>query len=580
MLSGTRQITKQKVNTVTIDNNTNCYWITNDIVSDSEGENYYKLFENSSIGTTQYYDLKQNEYFIYSINSGKTIVMEGEGTRIKRSWNNGSMSEMLCRTMDTEQILTQGIYAFQGNDYWRTFSQFADATSINSLQVSSTQMQFVSLGEGTKVKIVPVNSSTKYELQINANGIYDDKGDPLTDLHEYKISYKYDSDSSETVLQQLNEKNNSWTASTELMINMSPTVPQVLDYNHNQKLTCYSSLEDQFPIEFSSENDKSIQVRSDRTLKLRGGTKINLADSENKSAKLYQYLFTQQTSNDSNVQVSDEGELLKVTFLKTSSGPSIEKEYTTEKSFLIPEGNYIMELKHKNEDLSNTNIYLLTNVGETIASSTVLDPVNNVGTDISKSGTYYLNFVISDVLRPTVASEIPAEATYKESKDSSEIVGTLVASESTLGKIYFVKYIDNEGKDNSKYWCTKVDAAGTNYSWESGTKLNYKLHLKTTMGESIAVASFIIYAPMMYRNYIGKDSDEQSRIRFSSVLNKVSELDYENKFKYTYQVQNNELISNPLEASSFLLEIHPYNKYMISQYDSNSENIQIFNNVR
>ena len=67
---------------------------------------------------------------------------------------------------------------------------------------------------------------------------------------------------------------------------------------------------------------------------------------------------------------------------------------------------------------------------------------------------------------------------------------------------------------------------------------------------------------------------------FYRILQKVKELDVNNKYNYTYVVDKDEEIKNPLNAESFLDSNHIFNKFTICQMNTGTTDIYITNKIK
>ena len=77
-----------------------------------------------------------------------------------------------------------------------------------------------------------------------------------------------------------------------------------------------------------------------------------------------------------------------------------------------------------------------------------------------------------------------------------------------------------------------------------------------------------------------EDGNFDNPTTLQAMIDKVTSLDSEHKFDYTYKIPVDSLIENPLDGESFTNEHHPYNKYTICEIDVSSLNDIKVNNLR
>ena len=93
---------------------------------------------------------------------------------------------------------------------------------------------------------------------------------------------------------------------------------------------------------------------------------------------------------------------------------------------------------------------------------------------------------------------------------------------------------------------------------------NHQLTVTRTM--STEEVTITLQNPFLYTH-----PDSISEEYFERMLTLIPRFDVDNIFNYTYQVDDDELIANPLEAASFLNTNHIYNKFTICQFDSSDK---------
>ena len=84
--------------------------------------------------------------------------------------------------------------------------------------------------------------------------------------------------------------------------------------------------------------------------------------------------------------------------------------------------------------------------------------------------------------------------------------------------------------------------------------------------------------PVLTTDIYGNET-KMTNGQFDAIVSKMFNLDTNNDYVYTYVVNKDEEIKNPLEANSFLNDYHIMNKYTICQMSSNS-NIEVTNKIK
>lgn len=104
--------------------------------------------------------------------------------------------------------------------------------------------------------------------------------------------------------------------------------------------------------------------------------------------------------------------------------------------------------------------------------------------------------------------------------------------------------------------------------------LNYKLVIVSND------AATIIFNPLHEYNTEGTIFNDTSYL--DRIYNKTQQLDKNHYFNYTYEVPEEQLIENPLDATSFFKSTHIYNKNTIAQWRSQSDESRftILNKIR
>lgn len=93
-------------------------------------------------------------------------------------------------------------------------------------------------------------------------------------------------------------------------------------------------------------------------------------------------------------------------------------------------------------------------------------------------------------------------------------------------------------------------------------------------------ATYTISTLSRYVSHIPFDSYKDNVLSFISDV--ISKLDINSEFNYLYQIPDDDLIDNPLNAASFLRSSHIYNKYSICEWSPNSvgNDIRVTNKIK
>ena len=180
VLSATKSITIRDVNISTLKNNVyRCCWYLN--TKDADGK--FELFPETLSADTQTKVLQYGEYFMYTNNEGSELYILGSGTKITRT-SASKMDKLVCDVSNISSVQTDGADALDG--YWVTIP---DGQSL-----TVQEMQFISLGEGTTFKVVPVTPGA-FSFKFTNSGITWTTG---TSLSQFMLSYMKDGENKYT----------------------------------------------------------------------------------------------------------------------------------------------------------------------------------------------------------------------------------------------------------------------------------------------------------------------------------------------------------------------------------------------
>ena len=147
-LSSSKVITIRKINQIVLESsNSYCYWILNEKLSDSNGQEKYRLFEEGEFSRI----LSSGEYFIYTDESLTNLAILGSGTLITRSeadfvWE--------VSVKNASSILENGISAFTESDWFKIKPSNATLTL--------TEQYYVSINPGATLKLSLIRNRKDY----------------------------------------------------------------------------------------------------------------------------------------------------------------------------------------------------------------------------------------------------------------------------------------------------------------------------------------------------------------------------------------------------------------------------------
>lgn len=140
------------------------------------------------------------------------------------------------------------------------------------------------------------------------------------------------------------------------------------------------------------------------------------------------------------------------------------------------------------------------------------------------------------------------------------------------GTIYYLRPDSKSARTEE----TSFTSAGSYYCRViiNDESLNYKLVIVSND------AATIIFNPLHEYNTEGTIFNDTSYL--DRIYNKTQQLDKNHYFNYTYEVPEEQLIENPLDATSFFKSAHIYNKNTIAQWRSQSDESRftILNKIR
>lgn len=533
VLSGADTITTKKPNSVLINDSTDkIFWFLN-----REVDGKSVLFEADSDETQ--YTLQDNEYFIYSNKLGTQLIMLGAGTVITRTVHDGASgkfaSEWSCEVGDYDDFLAEGIEYFDNK--W-----FKIPTNID---VRATEMMFEQFGPNNSLRFVYTGTKTSTDqpdyLLIDNSGIYggkyklatnetdyllDESGNPIANGEPEKISlgdysiYYTDADGVESSLARRSNGTTEdgietcWQVRSILNLDASSTSSQVLD--SNQQITIFTD-----PADVNG-------------ITLPDAAVTNVANAET-GVCIYTNRDVSYTG----------GERIDVTSLDLVSGAIIPLQiyaYHTTAEDYASDGEWNFGVSAVQLALSEgTQEYsceFSVPTGEYILPMTVSGDIDALSLKLQ-------HYAASDVV------------------ESAENVVTLAGESAyqSAGK-YFLRVTVKESKTDSEIGRYKLTVTAT-CAKDANAKLTFDNLYKYTVPN------------------LSNETRPEYKIRdftLSDISKLIDEqLDTTHLFDYTYQVLDEELVKNPLVASSFLDENHIYNPFTICRWDNENADLNELN---
>ena len=137
-------------------------------------------------------------------------------------------------------------------------------------------------------------------------------------------------------------------------------------------------------------------------------------------------------------------------------------------------------------------------------------------------------------------------------------------------------YLRSDSKSANTTSSSDFTTAGTYYCRVSVENENLEYKLVITSNDSVTV----VFNPL--HEYATEGTIFSDATYLDRIYNKTQLLDTNHFFNYTYEVPEEQLIENPLEATSFFRSAHIYNKNTIAQWRSQSDGSRftILNKIR
>ena len=537
LLSGTRKITARTVNKVTLDSTYNCYWTLNDEVNGK-----YRLFEanTESPSSSQSRILKTGEYFFYSSSALTDLIVLGSGTEIIRS---DSSIAWEVPVSSSDVVLTNGTSAL--TDLWMKIPSGVSVDVIENqyLTCSAGCDIKVEIPDGSEVKnaVVTTNNANIDRTKFFESGI-DTKTSAIrtytftfkddswvytsmnVSLDTYGLSFIGSPTPGETIIVQV-------TADWEIKVSSEGTI-------------CERPLSD-FSFSYSVDEGTTWTKLDDITLVSHDGWKM--------------MSLLSLTLSPTDIQVLHEGQSIICDIKGSADSVIITGAAETNNTYPVA----LMSSLAIDVDGSGSYASIITDdTGETIYLS--LYQFEQMLTDNQKGIRFYGdNNTIFDFDEDQTEKEIefsmPAgEYIIKLSNPTSELETVNVYLDDVLLYTMYDETI------------TDFKDSGTYYLYMQLTDINTH-KLKPVISEHEDTCTLSITNCYKYTFPDGMSEDYCKKI-----YDLIVTLDNEkHSFDYTYEVDEDENIENPLAAKSFFKTNHIYNNFTICQLDTSGSKIYV-----
>lgn len=572
VLSGTRCIYIKDVNRVVINEKAKveyCCWILNKKTI-IDGQEKYELFGPN---VTEYI-LQPNEYFIYKPDGGARLVVLGTGTKLTR--NNIDSGRWTCNIIDAEVLMDTSRTA-ELNSIWVP-------TQLNTI-VTATEMQYITIGAGEKIKFVNNSQNHVYYISFNNEG-YDilastqvgiiTQPDPKMTLSDFRMSYTNNGNEIQVpniYLFDENQVEQTWSGKSIYRVDVNNTQPQVL---YSGQSIQYNTIDGEENIIFGN-NDKPVNLLSNVDAVITGGINVPTVSTSLMNDNIYLDFY--QYSSDRNIRdnISYDQNQIVTTFNRlTTEGPIKNAAFT----FKLPKGDYVLPFITQASELADCKVKSILSrlKEETIQKTTTMNlsetPI--VGTLMILVGNHTLLddgcgvIYERDVMRGTI--------------NNNQIQFTSFPSDVADDANFNISYrYAVEGAQE-----TALNCIGRELS-SFITPHYYYLDFEST-GEEVTLILSATYKSDIYgfKRFIFKSiykynhpsEDILSDREFNLVLNRMIDLDKNIKYDFTYQVPSETLIQNPLKGESFLDSNHIFNSNTICKIDVINTDLQITNKIK
>lgn len=546
-----------------------CYWVTNQI---SDNRYVLPLNENNSE-----YILKTGEYFMYTFDlASAELIILGPGTRIK-SRHSAILNNPSVPQLPLDSIYDNGMSAFSSSD-WAKFNsknkESGQTYGPNDPGFLITEMQIITLGKGcTITAVVDSDISSIGNNLVNVRDII------------YKDPTAEDAD--ETRPDTFNMSDESWKIMSNLQLHVSATLPQTL--KTYESIDIYTVEDVRLGTLPTTIGEGTTLLTSHPTLII-GGDKIDVGVLEPSGIIDYS-LSAYYYKQDENQLISNRGpsDFLSVDIFSTDADKDLKFNFNLEakaeddgNEFIIPvifvKANPTDQIKFNCEQMSTDPEYDTSDPSIKI-SETILD----------ESGTYYLNPHDQTELKITLMQNGSAYTDLDTfTKDTSVEIklnkgftfdnlqaGTMyeIGDEST-DLISYIKF--NTSKKAAGYVIFNAIPSSVNFDASDNTIFRYVLNVD----DIIKYSSNPLWTSRLYIGKITKTfgyalDESDYAFEIDELKAYMSILDSTHKFNFTYRIDDEKLIENPILPESFWNKNHIYNRYTLAKLDIDNSSIKL-----
>lgn len=592
VLSGTNQIQTKKINRIKISAKTPMYWITRKFDT-TDDTRYSMLFDKDQSS----YTLGEGEYFLYANETQTQLSILESGTLITRDVSRDS-SRWSVPYIEYGEVYTEGP-AFM-RDKW--------VRKLTTLEL--TEMEFIQLGEGSRLFVTPrsdkikidvsnpTNSasqkSNSQEIEIDTisieqvrfkhdgmylrapkdkNSYYEDTFSHLN-TSDFSILYRTLEDPSDHYLPDRpgDGIDDGWSVRTSLSINVSPQTTQTL--TANQKFICY---DEQFA-EIGEVSD--VTLLSSHEVVLRGGNYVDVTTESFVSPEsriplqLYHFKEIDISSLVDDQSVSSEG-----------TDIILSPDLTQDGQLVVEQTDTVLKLSRRPKDSSEDSS--VTYSAEVSGNMLTFSPSNSLYEKLSFSnGTCIIKTDGDDT--DIHSAQYSIDIDLPEGKyilpivvETETYMCVQYPSESAAAFRWFGIPLNERPLNEKPLVLTRPGTYYLGYEKKANDSsttitISFVSYLSATANPVVRLR-----APYSYTDEKYKTQDE-----FDRFVKYMNSLDPDGWFDYTYVIPDEDLVKDPLDSNSFFDKNHIYNSFTISQWkrtsteDLTADDIKILNKVK
>ena len=549
-----------------------CYWFLN-----SKQDDKYVLPLNDTFD----YTLKSGEQFIYTNSKFNTAVILSTGTTIHwedSRWNGADPQLPSVPAISIEDFLFNGLNAIPKTSYYEA----VNATNKKTQNLTVTENEVIALGVGDQITFAVTTNivrnvkaesagQTVYSVEVGMIGFDANKVDVVkgtTTLTEFQAAY--DGEKMVTVTLSSGEgidKGDTLTITVTNSIQNSgytlTKTPAIIGSDGLQ-LTSLSyqffgdSTQNELPINDGvrtwkiqtsylldmSQDKEQVLSRENANVGV-DGTVVTISIPTGSENQLYASLdyaaYTKTAMNDDNPPKPEK--VVDVIYPGKSPVETTAKLNLLSDIPVSTQGEEVVNtIQQTLSGSKNLALYQFISVQPQVPPGTA-DVVNN------NDGTYEIGGTFGD--------------------GSTQVVVT-IATKLPEGN-YLIPYSPENCTVTATYSGTAILPISTQYK-------NFKVEVGsssagtfqfTIAGQSGSEWSVTIGNILCYTEQIDN---------FDAIVSEVAKYDTERIFDFTYQVEEDQLIENPLKADTFMNPVHPYNRYTICQANFTTSKYNILTN--